>query len=322
MFHKIAPFYLFYGENEFQKDKAVEELKNKILAKSSNIELNYRVFYADEISADTSSVFNFINSFPFMADKKIAVIKNVDKLSNELLDRFLNYIQNPSDFVSIVFLAEKPDFKISFFKYIKDSGNAIYFKQLNEAETIAWIHKTAKQMGLDISHDACVYLFLTVGNNLYELHSELQKLFSFYGKENKIGVEEIKSIISPSRDYSIFDLVDNVAFKRLPEALKALNNYLEREGKEKALLVLNMLIRQLTLLQKTKIVLRTGDKKKLQKKLHLYSFLVNKLVEQNRFWTEEEIEKAFDLLSEADLLIKSGSPPTLVLEQLITSLCS
>ena len=321
MFQKIAPFYLFYGENEFQKNRAVEDLKNRFLSKK-NTELNYRIFYGDEISADTSQVFNFINSFPFMSDKKIAVIKNVDKLSNELLNRFLDYIQNPPDFVSIVFIAEKPDFRIKFFKYIKDSGNAIYFKQLNETETVAWINKMAKEMGMEISQDGCVYLFLIVGNNLYELYSELQKLSSYYGNKGRIGVEEIKLVVSPSRDYSIFDLMDNVSFKRLPEALKSLSRYLEREGKEKALPVLSMLIRQLTLLQKTKLILKTGNRKKLQKELHPYSFLINKFIEQARLWTEEEIEKAFDLFLEADSLIKSGRSPLLVLEQLIISLCS
>ncbi len=321
MFQKIVPFYLFYGENEFQKNRAVEELKNRLLGKE-NTELNYRIFYGDEISADISPVFNFINSFPFMSDKKIAVIKNVDKLSNDLLNRFLDYIQNPSDFVSIVFLAEKPDFRIKFFKYIKDSGNAIHFKQLNETETVAWIKKMAKEMGMEISQDVCVYLFLMVGNNLYELYSELQKLSSYYGNKGGIGVEEIKLIVSPSRDYSIFDLMDNVSFKRLPEALKSLSRYLEREGKEKALPVLSMLIRQLTLLQKTKLILKTGNRKKLQKELHPYSFLINKFIDQARLWTEEEIQKAFDLFIEADSFIKAGRPPLLVLERLIISLSS
>ncbi len=321
MFQKHAPFYLFYGDNEFQKDKAIEELKNSLLGKG-NIELNYRIFYEDEISNNVSPVFDFINSFPFMADKKIAVIKNADKLSNDLLNKFLDYVQNPSDFVCIVFLAEKPDFRIKLFKYIKDSGSAIQFRQLNEVETIAWIRRTAKQMGIGIDQDACVYLFLTVGNNLYELYSELQKLFSYYGKKDKISVEEVSLVVSPSRDYSIFDLIDNVSFKRLPESLRSLNSYLEREGKEKALPVLSMLIRQLTLLQKTKLILKTGNKRKLQKVLQPYSFLINKLTQQAYLWTEEEIEKAFKLFSEADFMIKSGRSPLLVLERLIVSLCS
>jgi len=128
--------------------------------------------------------------------------------------------------------------------------------------------------------------------------------------------------VSPSRDYSIFDLIDNVSFKRLPESLRSLNSYLEREGKEKALPVLSMLIRQLTLLQKTKLILKTGNKRKLQKVLQPYSFLINKLTQQAYLWTEEEIEKAFKLFSKADFMIKSGRSPLLVLEQLIVSLCS
>jgi len=319
---RISHFYLFYGENDFQKNMAIEELKEKLLGKEIS-DFNFRIFYGDELSNDVSPIISFITSFPFVTEKKLAVVRKTDHISNESLKSILPYLKDPPEFAYIVFTAQKPDFNAEFFKYIKNSKNVIQFRQLSESETISWIKKMGKDMGIDISDEASSYLYYMVGNNLDELYSELQKLISYYGEGAKIGIEEIKFIVSFLRDYSIFDLVDSISSKRLSDSLRILNRYLEREGKEKALPVLSMIIRQLGLIQKTKLTLKMGGGiGKVQKLVQPYVFLAKKLIEQSHFWTEDEIERAFSLFLEADSLIKVGTPANIVLEKLIISLCS
>ena len=319
---KISHFYLFYGENDFQKNMAIEKLKEKLLGKEIS-DFNFRIFYGDELSNDISPVIGFITSFPFVTEKKLAIVRKTDHISEEALNNILPYLKDPPEFAYIVFTAQKPDFRIEFFKYIKDSKNAIQFRQFSEAETISWIKKMGKEIGIDISDEASSYLYYMVGNNLDELYSELQKLLSYYGEGAKIGIGEIKFIVSFLRDYSIFDLVDSISSKKLSDSLRILNRYLEREGKEKALPVLSMIIRQLSLIQKTKLILKMGGGiGKVQKLVQPYVFLAKKLIEQSHFWTEDEIERAFSIFLEADSLIKTGAPPSIVLEKAIISLCS
>ncbi len=321
MSKRSAHFYLFYGDNEFQKNIAIQNLKERLLAKENN--LNFRVFYGEDIGNDISPIVEFIGSFPFMAEKKLAVIKNSEKIAPDLLNSLLDYLKKPADFLFIVFTAQKPNFEIELFRYIRECGNAIQFKQPKESETLMWIKKTARQMKIEIDQQACAYLYYLVGNNLYELYSELQKLLSYYGENSHIGVEEVKLIASYSKEHTIFDLIDSISSKRLIESLKILSAYLEREGKDKTLLILSLIIRQLNLLLKTKQILKMGgDIKKLQHQLQPYSFLAKRLMEQARLWTEKEIEDAFLLLAEADSRIKSGASASFVLEDLIISLCN
>lgn len=318
----FSPYYLFYGENEFQKNLVIEGLKKRFLPDEMQ-ELNYRVFYADEMANDLSSLMEFVRSFPFMSGKKLAVVKDIEKINASVLNSLIDYLEKPVDFTCIIFTARKPNFKLDFFRYIKNTEKAIQFKQLNESETISWMKMRAKEMGMTIEHEACAYLYYTVGNNLYDLSSEIQKLFSCYGTDKVIGVNEVKFMASPLRDYTIFDLVNSICAKRLRGSLRILNTYLEREGKEKVLPILGMLIRQLNLIQKTKTILKKGgDIKRVQKEVQPYISLAKLLIKQARFWTEKDIEDALSRLSEADAQIKSGVSAAVVLEQLTVSICS
>ena len=318
---KLLPFYLFYGENDFQKNKIIEKIKSGLVSEELK-ELNFRIFYADEIYDDISPVLDFAMSFPFMSDKKLIVVKEVDKITNPILEKFLYYLEKPADFTCIIFTAKKPDFKSKFYNYIKKVGKAIYFRQFNESQTILWIRDMGKEMGMQIKEEACLYLYHEIGNNLDELYSELQKLLSCYGK-SVIGIDEVKFVVSPVKDFTIFDLMDSISLKNISESLRILNRYMEREGKEKALIILGMIIRQLKLIQKTKIILRMGgDIKRLQREFKIREFLAKKFIDQSKFWSEKEIDEAFFKLYKADNLLKSGLPGRFVLEQAIISICS
>ncbi|RLB12456.1 MAG: DNA polymerase III subunit delta [Deltaproteobacteria bacterium] len=319
---KFSPFYLFYGENEFYKNYVIEEIRKRFIPDEAR-ELDFQIFYADEMANDLSPVIEFVSSFPFMSDKKVAVLRDIDKIRSSALNTIIGYLNDPVEFACIIFTAQKPDFRVNFFKHIKDSKKAIQFKQFNEFETISWIKRKAKEMGIEMKHEACAYLYYIVGNNLYELNSEIQKLFSCYGKDSILGLDEVKFVASPLKDYTIFDLIDTISSKRLADSLRILNTYLEREGKEKVLSILGMLIRQFTLIQKTKAILQMGgDIKRVQKEVQPYLFLAKKLIKQSHFWTEEDIDDVFLRLSEADAYLKMGLSGSLVLEQLIISICS
>jgi len=228
---QLFPFYLFYGENEYQKNKVIEKIR-KSLIPDDLLELNFRVFYGDEIGNDISPLVDFATSFPFMSEKKLIIVKRTDRISDSTLERLISYLERPADFSCIIFTVRKANFKSTFYKYIKEAGRAVHFKQLNEAQIISWIKKKANQMGMQIDEEACYHLYYTVGNNLEELYSELQKLLSYYG-ESTIGINEVKFVVSPIKEYSIFDLMDSIFSRDLTKSLKRQCSSVEREGKEK-----------------------------------------------------------------------------------------
>ncbi len=321
----LFPYYLFYGENDFQKNFIIEKIEKELIPNELR-ELNLRIFYADELANSISFFIDFAMSFPFMSHKKLVIVKDIDKINNSALNKLFDYLKNPAEFTCVIFCSYRPNFKINFFSYIRKSGRAVVFRSFSESQTISWIKGIAKQMSMEIKDEACSYLYYIIGNNLNELYSEIQKLFSYYGKDAIIGINEIKSIVSYIKDYDIFDLIDSISSKNLSESLKILNGYIQREGKDKMLLILGMLIRQFNLIQKTKTIINMGgDIKTLHKELYPYSFLAKKLIFQSSLWSDEEIEKVFEQMYKIDMYLKSKisliAGPT-ILEELIVSICS
>ncbi len=317
---ELSPYYLFYGDNEFQKARIIDELRKSLIEEELR-QFNFRIIYGDELS-DISPILEFARSSPFMSKMKLLVVRSTEKIKVSLLERLLDYLKNPSSSACIIFSAKKPDFENGFFKYIKEKGKAVNFRQFNEQQALSWIKSKAKDMGMEIEDEACYLLYQSVGNNLDELSSELEKLLC-YGKR-RIGIEEVKEIVSSSRDFTIFELIDSLFARNLSETLKILKSYMEREGKDKALATVGMIIRQLRLIQEAKdIVKKGGDVKKIEKELQIHSFLAKKIFEQSKHWNEKEIDNAFSQLYRADSLIKSTSiSPQLILEQVIIEMCS
>jgi DNA polymerase-3 subunit delta len=222
----------------------------------------------------------------------------------------------------MIFTSSKTNFSTKFYKKFRTSGRAVHFVALKENQLVPWIKRMAKDLDLQIDGQACTYLQQIVGNRLRDLHAELEKLRIRYGK-NRVGMKEVKELVIHSRIYSIFELMDKVSERKSTASLDVLNRYLEEEDKRAApLQIMGMLNRQIRLLLQTKAIMdKGGGKKDVAKKLHLVPFSASRFAIQSKKWSGAELENGLRLLYGADGLLKSGSRPRPVLENLIVSLC-
>ena len=107
------------------------------------------------------------------------------------------------------------------------------------------------------------------------------------------------------------------------EALSVLARFLEEEDKKSApMQIIGMLNRQIGLLLRTKDIARTGgDSKDVASILGIPPFSARDCLKQSKNWSVSELEKGITTLFHADRLLKSGSRPKPVLENLIITLC-
>ncbi len=261
-------------------------------------------------------------TMPFMARSRLMIVRRAEEFSKEQLEKFLPYLENPSESTCVIFLSSQTDFKKAFYKTIKAAGFAVKFGSLRQDEVADWIKHTAQDLGLELDREACDYLERIVGNNPRELYGELEKLRLRYTKVS--GSEQVKDLVINSRMYSIFELIEMVSGKKCTESLKALERFLQEEDKRFApFQVIGMLNWQIRLLWQTKSVLsKGGGFSEVSEKLSRNRFKARDLMNQSKHWSLEELEKALHLLYEADGWIKSGSRPRPVLEGVLISLCA
>ena len=315
---QLAPFYLFYGQSEFQIEALVKKIREKLIPEGLR-DLNHHLFYGDQI--DPGDFIETARSLPFMSEERLVIIRRTERVPQSGLEAFLSYIENPVMTTTVLFLSSKANFSKKFYRRLRELNCAVDFKEPDDLHIIPWIKGEARELGLNIEGQACAYLYQIMGNRTGDLYVELEKLLLRYGK-GAIGIEEVKELAIHIRIYTIFELMDEISFKRRSKAISHLDRFLEEEGKDAVLRVVGMLNRQIHLLWKTKSVVEAGGRAvDVARKIRLPVSLTRRMIKQSRAWRKADLENAVYLLYEADGLLKSGSPGRLVLENLVWSMC-
>ncbi|MCG2777989.1 MAG: DNA polymerase III subunit delta [Desulfobacterales bacterium] len=315
---QLSPFYLFYGSNEFRLERVLSRIRETFIPETSR-DFNLRIFYGDK--TEPADIIDTARSLPFMSHSRLIIVRRTESLSPAALESYIPYLDRPVESTCLIFVSSKTDFKRKFYRKVRELGQAVNFKNLSDRQVIPWIKKTAKELDLNIEDQACAYLQQLVGNRLMDLHAELEKLSLRYGKK-VVGLEEVRAVAIFSRIYTVFELMDEVSFKRRGESISVLNRLLEEEGIDGSLKVLGMLNRQIRLLWQAKTVSDKGGRAAdVSRKTKLPSFLVSRIVQQSKHWKTDDFERAFHLMYKADGLLKSGAHGRMVLENLVFSLC-
>ena len=318
---QVAPFYLFYGPGEFRMERVLATLRTLLVPETVR-DFNLEVLYGDE-SIEPEGIINKASSMPFLAQRRLIILRRTESFTADQLERFLPYLEKPSPSTCLIFISWKTNFNMKFYKRFRTQGVAVLFDELKGKQIAAWIKKTASEdLGMTLDGEACAYLHAVVGNRPRELYSELEKLYLRYGRAVSLG--QVKEAVIHSRVYTVFELMDAVSTKDCGSCLRILKRYLEEEDPRDAPLgLISMLNRQIRLLWQTKtVLLKSGGMQEVQKKTGLSGFPARKLLEQAPRWTEKELERALERLYRSDDRLKSGSSPLPILENLILSLCS
>lgn len=315
---KLAPVYMFYGSNEFLLEKTLSKIKESYIPEEAR-DFNQQVCYGGESSP--SEIISMARTLPFMASSRLIIVRRTDEFSTDQLNLFVPYLKEPVDSTCLIFISLKTDFKKTFYKSLRDSGFAVQFQELKDSQVVPWIIRTAKEMGMNIGHKAALYLRELVGSRLQDLYSELTKLRLSHGP---VAVEEneVRELAVHSRMYSVFELMDEFSVKNSEGALSILARFLEEEDKRSGpIQLIGMFNRQIGMLMRAKDLTGRGETGKAASVLGIPPYLAQKCLNQAKCWSANELEMGITFLFQADRLLKSGSRPKPVLENLIFNLC-
>ncbi len=179
-----------------------------------------------------------------------------------------------------------------------------------------WIKEASQQKSAGISPAAIKRLSDLVGNDLWTLDGELEKL-SLYASGRRIEESDVEELVAQVREASIFAAVDAMIDGRPGLALRLLRQ-LRQDGREVSYIIA-MVERQLRLLALTRDSLDNGTSQKdLGRLLGVSSqFVLRKTLDQARRLSRQAVAARYRRLLEADLAIKQGNlEPDLALELL------
>jgi len=305
---KIAQAYLFEGEENYLKEEALGKLKEKIIP-PQYINFNYEIFFGKDSSS--TEIIESLWTLPFNGKYRLIVVKEADKLKEKDKEALRKYLDNQVNTSCLVCMGEKFDKRKKFYRAFLKRGKIVSFYPLWNNEVIEWIKRKVEKEGKKISPRAILYLKDKIGNDLYSLTKEIEKLVIFVHPETTIKEEDIQEITREGKEKGVFDLTRAFREKNLMLSLSILSELLERG--EDPLGIHSLLTREVRILLRIKakggnispreaspIIFSRGYYS------NFYTDIASEYIRASKNFSIPELIKDYEYLVKAEFSIKRG----------------
>lgn len=308
--------FLFLGKDVYSKERAIRELTLSL--GSSTQQFDYKMFYGQE--AEIDEILGCLTTIPFLASRRIVVIKNCEKLSEEAKARLAKYITKPSK-SSCLILESGDDSAAEDYRPLAEYVDIKNFSGPKEADFASWIRQFLSSRNKEIDARALEDLREGRGQDLLALSQELEKLAAFAGERKTINSRDVESVAGKPIAASAFELAGAIDKGDLAGAVKIVSG-LTATGK-KHYEIIGLLCWHLRRMLKAKMLSAKGETdSNIAGCLRIGMRYRDEFFRQLRAVSLPKIKSRMNMLLEADLDIKRTKfDPGLVLEFAVIRLC-
>jgi len=278
------------------------------------------VFNHIKLSSDNFSMAvltDSIESFPVFAEKKLIEIHSLDiaGMKESEFDEFTAILSDLTQYdYNVVIIYMSPD---SF-----DAGSAKYPSKLlttmskltvpvafdyeTPPKLIKWIQQHFRADGIVIEPDICLALISNVGQSMYRLKSEIEKLSAYilsHGRNN-VSADDVENITIHVKSIDPFDFANAILDGNMDKAFYILSHM--KENKEKPEIILSQVTRVYDDLCTIKSLYESGmSSQTIAAKLKIHEYKTSLYLKSASKRSLDSIRKAVDLCFDADVKIKS-----------------
>lgn len=321
----LHPVYYIYGDDPYQIRELLEQIQGRVQPAFKDFNLHH--ITASESSGD--QIVGLANQLPVMDSIKVVFVRDCQQLQKSDWESLQGYLADPNPTTCLVFVhpnrTDQIDSRTKAGKALKKTTVSCLKPFDNKMPQ--WVRQRAKQHKVTLESDALFRLLDLLGNELTALDNALERLALYLGGRGTVTLEVIETTIAGDRDFNVFELAKFVGHRNLEQALRYLRGILSRG--EHPLKLLALLTSAFRKLLRARAEWEQGAPPKafdkyiapqlrFKREQHVKEF-----VAQVKLFTLAELIRAFELMQQTDLRLKStsGLTDTLIMEELILELC-
>ncbi len=312
-----------YGDNSYLSKQQLEKIRKKHQQANPDV-TDQIILDAKEVSYN--EIIRQVKTLPFLSKSRLIILKNLlTQGKKDLQEKILNSLEKVPETTIMVFYEDKsPDKRTKIFKDFKNPSTTLRtkeFKQLDDYSLRHWIKDQFAIYQKQIESQALEKLMIYVGNDLWRLSNEIEKLALLSDQKEVINQKDVEVLVRSKIDSNIFNLVDALSVKDQDNAIKELYKLYKNSVYE--LVILSMIVRQFRNLIVVKELINLNYKNyQIQKETELHSFVVQKTALQCRNYSINDLEDIYQKILDYDVKIKQGKIDSrLGLEMLINEIC-
>ncbi len=309
-------FYLLAGEEDLLRDRALATVKTAVLGESGD-DFNCDLFYGDE--ADVASIVACASEAVVFAPRRLVIVKAADKLPAKQADPLMEYIKDPNQSTTMVFVAPKLDGRLKLTQTLVQAALVVDCAPLPESQLAPWLKQESATVGITLTDESTQLLKEACGGSLYAVRRELEKLASYVPAGRPVSTEDVDTLRGTEPGASVFDLAAAIGAQDRSRALGIVARNLE--AGEAPLRILGSLAWQYRRLWKVKELLAHGGREgEAARTLRMDPSRVRTFLGQ---FSESHLRESLQAFMKADSQLKGGSQnrPAMTMDRLILRLC-
>lgn len=307
--------YLIHGADTFRSKEKLNELISEFRKKGQNA-ANLDIFDMDDENV-TNKIKAAAQTLGFLSVSRMIVVKNIfgEGAAAEQKD-IKDYVigsAKQKNLPEFIFYESKEILKKNKeFAGLGKQGTVFSFPPLSPVELRKWVSGRFAELKTKITPGALDKLILYVGNDLWRLSSEIEKLSLLKsGEKESVADEDIEAMVKSDLSTSIFTTVDALARRDKKMALKLLADHFEKG--EAPIYIFSMFSYQFSNLIRIKTVLlrqaserRSQSAEEVASILKMHPYVAKKAIPYAAKFSLDYLKKVYKRLLRLDFLIKKG----------------
>jgi DNA polymerase III subunit delta len=249
----------------------------------------------------------------FAVERRLVVVEHVQRWKAADVKAVQEYLRKPAPTSVLALHGEEVKRDSPLAKAVAKAGEVLVYDlptRGRKADLPKWVEQQFRERGTVIDHDAARALVELAGDNADELATEVDKLTTWAAGE-RIGEHEVAELVPARADAPPFDLTDAWGRRDVAAVLAASERIVERSGDSRRdvfLRIAALVTNHVTRVRECQALDAEGvPPGAAADRLKRNRFYVQKLYEQARNFSEEELGDAVIRLARLDLALKGGS---------------
>ena len=292
--------YLLYGEERYLRRQYRDRLKEALVQDGDTMNTH---FYEGK-DVNVGEVIDLAETLPFFAERRVIFIEN-SGLFKSGGEKMAEYLAEPCDSTYFVFVEGEVDKRGKLFKTVQAGGCVVEFAEQDENTLKRWIAGVLKREGKRVTESTVNLFLMKTGTDMDNIYMELEKLICYCADREVVEAADVEAVCTNRISNHIFDMINAIADRRIPEAMKLYYDLLAL--KEPPMRILFLIARQCNMLLQVKEMKVKGfDNKTIGSKIGLAPFIVGKYVNQASRFRTADLKNAVKKCVEAEEAVKTG----------------
>lgn len=315
---EYKPIYLIFGEQDLLLERALEALKRSV-GEVADLDFNSETF--DGENADADSIVSACNTLPFASERRLVVVRNVDRMTKDGTDALVRYAENPAETTILALVARKIARNARLYKLVEKLGGLLERAAPKGHEYPRAVQDLFARHGRTVTLAGAELLVNAVGKDLRRLSVEVDKAVAFTGSRTALTADDIEQVVSTAATTQVWELGPALGDRDAARSLQLLDRLL---GDGESVFGLQAIaMRYIRDLIAARSLMDRGDGSAgaLAALLGKPEWMIRQLPKQARNFTPDELVDVVRAAAAGEAEMKTSRDARLVFERWIVKVC-